>query len=61
MSLSEGRIPFEPDRGNVDPDDRPTGAEADAIASGVDPEDLGLDESVRPEDAEIDRAPDDAG
>jgi hypothetical protein len=61
MSLSEGRIPFEPDRGDVNSDDRPTGAEADAIASGVDPEELGLDESVRPEDAEIEPDPDDVG
>jgi hypothetical protein len=52
VSLGDGRIPFEPDRADVNPDDRPDGAEADAIASGVDPEDLGLDEDVRPEDAE---------
>lgn len=49
-----GRIPFEPDRADVNPDDQLTGADADALASGVDPGDLGLDEDAEPEDAERD-------
>ena len=54
MSLSDGRIPFEPDRADVNPDDGVSSAEADALASGVDPDDLGLDDEAAPEDAERD-------
>ena len=54
MSVADGRIPFEPDRADVNPDDGPTGAEADAIASGVEPEQLGLDDDTTPDDAERD-------
>ena len=55
MSDPVGRIPFEPDRADVNPD-KLDGADADALASGVDPEDLGLDEDSRPEDTEADTA-----
>ena len=54
MSDSMGKIPFEPDRADVDPDTQIDGADADALASGVDPEDLGLDDDATPEDAERD-------
>ena len=54
MSNPMGRIPFEPDRADVDPDAQLDGADADALASGVDPKDLGLDEDATPEDAERD-------
>ena len=55
MSMGGGRIPFEPDRADVNPDDNGIdSAEADALASGVDPDDLGLDDDATPEDAERD-------
>lgn len=53
MSM-DGKIPFEPDRADVNPDPRVDSAEADALASGVDPEDQGLAENASPEDAERD-------
>lgn len=49
-----GRIPFEPDRADVNPDDQVDSADADALASGVDPQELGLDEDATPDDAERD-------
>lgn len=55
MSFGEGRIPFEPDRADVNPDTHEVdGVEADQLASGVDPKDLGLPDDARPEDAEPD-------
>jgi hypothetical protein len=54
MSDPLGRIPFEPDRADVDPDDQIDGADADALASGVDPSDLGVDDDAEPSDTEHD-------
>jgi hypothetical protein len=54
MSDAMGRIPFEPDRADVNPDDQLDGADADALASGVDPDDIGVPEDATPEDAERD-------
>ncbi|MEO8261018.1 MAG: hypothetical protein ABI566_00500 [Pseudolysinimonas sp.] len=54
MSMGEGRIPFEPDLADVNPDTQIDGADADALASGVDPQELGLDDDAEPTDAERD-------
>ena len=54
MSNPLGKIPFEPDRADVNPDGQIDGADADALASGVDPDDLGLDDEAKPSDAERD-------
>jgi hypothetical protein len=52
--MSIPRIPFEPDRGDVNPDPALSSAEADELASGVDPDDIGVDDELTPSDAERD-------
>lgn len=50
----DGRIPFVPGLPDGSSGPQVDSAEADALASGVDPQDLGLDEDATPEDADTD-------
>lgn len=54
-AAGDGRIPFIGDEsGETAAGSTPTSAEADALASGVDPRELGLDEEATPEVADAD-------